>query len=418
MDGHLERQLSQTLLALAVGLAVFPVFLHPSWLLALQAVLMIALLRAVSQVAVLSQDSRMREARGAVQRAEGRARLLFTVSQSLRTPMHGLAGMCEMLGSTQLTDEQRDYLETVSQCGGLLYTMVDDLLLLSRADRFQLDEVEFDLRDEFDMVLATLAPQAQRKGLEISLDVPSPVPAQVVGDPVRLKQVLVNLLGNAVKYTERGEVEVRVALLRRAQGRVRLAFWVRDTGPGIAPEHRGRLFNEPIESVVSRRAVSPGLVVSKRLVEAMGGRLVLQGSDEHGSTFLFDVSLGAVPEAVASALEGTPVLLVEPDPARRRAALHQIESVGAPVVACAALEEAVRLHQADPFSYRALLVPAALSPEVLPGGLPIHFFARYPELKQARARHGEAVLSYPFSRRQLRRALVAGRPCPELREAS
>ncbi len=372
---------------------------------------MVGVLRAVCQVAGLSQARRERETREARQQAEARSRFLATMSHEIRTPMNGVVGMCELLGGTALTEEQREYVDTVSHCGSLLLSLVNDILDLSKVDagKLELESVEFDLRDQLDIVLTTLAPGAQRKGLELVVDVAAEVPRLVVGDPVRLKQILVNLLGNAIKFTTAGEVEVRVAQLRRSQGTARLAFWVRDTGPGIPEEQRGRLFGEfsQTDSSVARRhgGTGLGLAISKRLVEAMQGRLVLQSSDGHGSTFLFDLALGVSPEDQPAPLEGNPVLLVEPDATRRRGALHQIESIGTPVVACATLDEALRHYQSSPSTYRCLLVRAGASPDELPAGMRTFHLTPYSEQTAARERYGDALLSLPLSRRQLRRAL-------------
>ncbi|NAW66803.1 two-component sensor histidine kinase BarA [Photobacterium halotolerans] len=256
--------------------------------------------------------------------ARVKSEFLANMSHELRTPLNGVIGFTRQMLKTRLSASQHDYLLTIEKSANNLLTIINDILDFSKleAGKLLLENIPFDFTDSLDEVMRLLAPSAHEKGLELTLRVDQRIPTGLIGDPLRIQQVLTNLIGNSVKFTERGNIDIAVELKADRDESLELQFMVRDTGIGISERQQAQLFQafSQADASISRRygGTGLGLVITQKLVTQMGGEISLTSRLHQGSTFWFTLKLTKTDLPVSqpidtSELKNRHLLLIEPN---------------------------------------------------------------------------------------------------------
>ncbi|TLF50590.1 response regulator [Halomonas urmiana] len=357
--------------------------------------------------------------RRAVEANRVKSEFLANMSHEIRTPLNGIVGFCRLLGRSRLEPRQREWLDHVQRACDNLLMLVNDVLDFSKleAGRVELETLPLDMVALVDEVLGLQAPLAQHKHLQLLGLVYDDVPADLKGDPLRIRQVITNLINNAVKFTDRGEVIVRVMLEEAEPGRVTLGIGVSDTGMGLGEEARRRLFQafHQTDASHSRQfgGTGLGLAISRQLVEQMGGELTVESTPGEGSTFSFTLPLAGDAEAERPPelqLPGDTIALDEPHLPTRRALEHLMRRWGARVVTAtqAAAEPGVALAVValDAEDLEAVAMETwrrRLERLACPALLLVN--ASPPDLPALPLPHGGEILAKPISRTTLTQAM-------------
>ncbi|HRX71336.1 MAG: response regulator [Gammaproteobacteria bacterium] len=332
---------------------------------------------------VLSLGRRLRREVFERQRAEqeaqeanqAKSQFLANMSHEIRTPINAIQGLLYLAQQNKLSPKLRNHLNKMEHSAHTLLTIINDILDFSKieAGHIDLDNIPFDLQAVLDRIRSIVGFRALERGLALTFHQDERTPKYLRGDPHRLGQILLNLVGNAIKFTEQGEVVISIQVIENFPEQIRLEFSIRDTGIGMTPEQQGRLFQmfNQADASITRRfgGTGLGLVISQRLVEMMGGRIVVASVPDQGSTFRFTAAFGhAAPEEVETRqesshvlkemqrLRGARVLLVEDQPLNQEVAAEILRQAGLQVQIADQGQEALAALQANPSGFDVVLM--------------------------------------------------------------
>jgi PAS domain S-box-containing protein len=299
------------------------------------------------------QENALKQAKARAEEAtEMKSLFLANMSHEMRTPMNAVIGLAHLALKTELTPKQHDYIGKIHHAGRSLLSVINDILDFSKieAGKLDIEEIDFALDDIISSVTTLTGQRAHDKGIEFLANVPSSIPVNLIGDPMRVGQILTNLVNNAIKFTEKGEIRLRTECVERSEAMVELQFSVSDTGIGMSPEQVSRLFQPFTQADMSTTrkhgGTGLGLTISRKLVEMMGGRIWLESELNVGSTFFFTVPFGIGAETgsrhvVPSQLKKLRVLVVDDSAAAREILLDALCDITGSIDAVGSGAEAI-----------------------------------------------------------------------------
>ncbi len=299
------------------------------------------------------RDQAERERKAAEASAQSKSVFLANMSHEIRTPLNAITGLSELALMTDLDAKQRDFLNKIKRSAASLLRIIDDILQFSKieAGRLELEQVDFKLASVLEKIEFMFSSPMSEKGVEMIFSVSDDIPAVLIGDPLRIEQVLINLVSNALKFTEAGEIVVGVKSLQRVSNAIRLQFFVSDTGIGIGESDISKLFDAFVQAdgSITRRygGTGLGLAICKNIVELMNGTIRVEPNEDRGSTFFFEVELGyagaveqrRLPENLAD----RKVIVVDDNPVSRTLLFRQLQNLGLSVTPCESGEEILEL---------------------------------------------------------------------------